>query len=308
MTKLNNLVSRKQSKELMKPLNMMGRLIDDFVDYGGTVFEWMENSHRNTKFDTPIFTTFIHFLDTLDSIATLTKKGSTSGVKMLLRSLFESSLAFQYMVTEPREKGVLAYQVAFAYQEIKKRRKIDPKDDLGKEFIPKLSEFLQGTKIETMSIKESAKGFYSFLEREEVIPVNDEWKRLKKLKKNREFNWYSLFNGPSNIRELSSRFDLELIYEVLYQPLSTHSHGSGTIKMFKEADGVSVLPGIRNPDGLQEHVIWTMNITMSTYQCCVRNLVPEKEKDHLLWYKQEVLPVSNEIVGKNLFAIQYYTK
>ena len=76
-----SLTSRKQPNELKKPLNLMGRTIDDIVDYGDTIIEMLQSSNRNTELDTPIYTTFLHFLDTLDRIAILSKKGTVSGVK-----------------------------------------------------------------------------------------------------------------------------------------------------------------------------------------------------------------------------------
>lgn len=301
------LTNRKQPNELKKPLNLMGRTIDDLVNYGDIIMNILESSNRNTELDTPIYTTFLHFLDTLDGIATLTKKGSTSGVKSLLRALFESSLNIKYLISETREKGVIAYQVAHAHREIKNRRLLDSSDDLGKEFIPKLESFLN-KKVPTQKTDKSAKYLYAFLEREDVKCVNKEYQRTKKNNRGNHPNWHSLFNGPSSIRELAVHFDQELVHKFVYSELSSHLHSSGTMKLFEKNDSQAVLPGIRNPKGLQNQIVWVMNIATDTYMQIINHVSPNKRKSYAEWYVNVIRPNFAKIANSQLFEVKYETE
>ncbi|WP_438825188.1 DUF5677 domain-containing protein [Bacillus sp. JJ1127] len=49
----------------------------------------------------------IHFRDTLDSISIVTRKGNTSGVRTLLRTLFEASTTLQYLLKVSEKKVLL---------------------------------------------------------------------------------------------------------------------------------------------------------------------------------------------------------
>src|SRR5690606_15061693 len=95
----------------------------------------------------------------------------------------------------------------------------------------KFSDF----EIESTPLEESTKNLIKFLERDEVKPVNDEWERTKK-KYKKNPHWYSLFDGPSNLRELSKLLSLEVIYDILYTDLSGYVHASDSINQIKVTD------------------------------------------------------------------------
>lgn len=299
-----SLTSRKQPNELKKPLNLMGRTIDDIVDYGDTIIEMLQSSNRNTELDTPIYTTFLHFLDTLDSIAILSKKGTVSGVKTLLRVLFEASLNLQYLISETKEKGVIAYQVAHVHKEIKNRRLFDPSDDLGREFIPKFESYIN-KKISTQKINDSAKHLFAFLEREDVTDVNKEYQRTKKSNRGNHPNWHSLYNGPRTTRDLALYFDLELEHKLVYSELSSHLHGSGTMKLFEVSNSNAVLPGIRNPNGLQDQIVTVINISLYTYRQIINSISPIKLQPYSEWYRNIIRTNFRKIAESPLYEVIY---
>lgn len=303
------MVERRIPNQLQKILNRFSQTLDDCVDYGGNIYTMLDKSERITEKDAPIILMFMHFLDTLDSISILTRKGATSGVRTLLRTLFETSLSLKYMIQEPREKGVIAYSVAYAFREIKARQLVDPNLPKGKEFIEKVQKsFGPQSVFPQADINESTKHLKNFLELDWVKEVATEYKRIKKENKGKEPNWYSLYGGPRNLRELARYFDMEPVYETLYFQLSKHQHASGVFSLMKVVDGKAIVPGIRNVDGLQQELKWVLNIVRFTYKHLFQTVFPSELISHAKWEVEVLSKKAEYIYGPEKIKVEYVTK
>lgn len=296
---VNSLVNRKQEKNIQKLLNMMGRVIDKFVDRGDEYYNILLAKYELEEEYAPVFSSYMHILNMVDGISIMIKKGATDGIKPLLRSLFETSLYFEYMLKETKLKGVISYQVAYANNEIKTRKMFDHETDSGKNFAESfLKEY--GHYIESFSENESNKFLYQLLESEPYLSVNNEWKRLKKLKRGNHPNWYNLYSDIRNLKELATYLTKEAKYNFLYKDLSSFLHGSQTMKNVKSSNGIGVIPGIRNVEGIENYTSFTIEIISGIY----RLIEPRK---FAKWYVEHISDDYKKITDMNI-KVKYYHK
>jgi hypothetical protein len=64
------------------------------------------------------------------------------------------------------------------------------------------------------------------LTKSEFKDINDEFKRLAKRRQRVE--WYSLYNGPRNLRELATYLNKKTLYDMLYRRWSKTTHVANT--------------------------------------------------------------------------------
>ena len=85
--------------------------------------------------------------------------------------------------------------------------------------------------------------------------INREWKATEPQ------NWYSLYNGPKNIQELSESLGVISEYELLYRKWSTKVHAVGSLINLSDRG----LKLIRTPDETQSVCTWVLEWSHSLY-------------------------------------------
>src|SRR5207244_2506506 len=80
--------------------------------------------------------------------------------------------------------------------------------------------------------------------------VRTELARLKAAKM-RDGNWFSLWDGPRDVRSLALHLKLGSMYEALYRGYSSVTHGQGAMNRVTGTNGKElVLDPLRSPRGL----------------------------------------------------------
>jgi hypothetical protein len=306
MNPKKDIVNRKIDKEPSKILNMMGRTIDEFVDYGGEIYNNICDSYKFDELELPIPLTFMQVLDLLDSMAILTKKGQSEGIKPILRSLFETVLTLEHLIKVPRQAGVISYQVAHAHKQMSLRIKLDPKTEQGKQFKQMNSRVYPGMVLPEYSADEINKHLKKFLERDDIKEVNELWMEKKKQRK-RIPEWFSLYSDASNLKELSCLYNLDPFYEVLYPMLSGVAHATGLVSNIKIAgQNTGVIPGIRKLGEVQGLIVHALNLVLHIFREVLQKYSPKNVKKFSLWYienvREEVMLYSN---GNELIKTEY---
>ncbi len=57
-----------------------------------------------------------------------------------------------------------------------------------------------------------------------------EYERTKKISRNKDHNWYSLYDGPKNMEDLANYFKRVMEYELIYRIYSKNVHSTDIIK------------------------------------------------------------------------------
>ncbi|MBS9806885.1 hypothetical protein J4052_28725 [Bacillus toyonensis] len=304
--KIKQLTDRKHPRPVQTLLNQFGDKLDLCVYYCAHIQLLLQESGKITEKHAPIPTALIHFQDTLDSIAIVVRKGNTSGVQTLLRTLFEASLTLQYLLTAPEKKGVIAYAVGHAKSEMNFRKILDPTKGIGRSMLATMERELgEAPTLPPYNYEEAVKHLKTFLDKDWVKPVAREYARVKRNNNGKDPNWYSLYGGPKNIRKLAKKLECETFYNLLYSKLSRHQHASGSLSSIRSVNGIGVLPGIRNLDGLQQELIWVMKIVCLTFEKIFNSYFPDELKNFNTWEVGNLTKFMNQLEGPNIFSVEH---
>lgn len=205
----------------------------------------------------PILLLVRHVIESLDGVAILVSKGGSHPSQPLLRSALEAVLGVLYILEKSTPQRAFAYQVAHAHKKIKLYDRLDPTTQEGKE----LRNLLSGDMMEdffnalpVLNYPKMIANLQNMLAKPEFKLIEAEWQRLKALKNKRDPEWYSLFSGPKNVRELAIHLGMAGMYEFMYRFWSESVHAGMAMEAIGRKDGTTVMRPIRHPEQLQSAV------------------------------------------------------
>ncbi len=211
-----------------------------------------------------------HICESLDGVAVLTAGGSAEPCKPLMRSAFEAMLGIQFILAKDEEQRGLAYQVAHAHRKILLYRRLDATENAGKELAkvlasdPVASDITQNLPPQ-INLPNMVANLEAMLRQPEYAPIEAEWTRTKnKGNKKKDPSWYTLFDGPSDIRSLAISLNHAGMYEFLYRHWSNSVHAGDCFEtLAKGPAGTVKIRPIRHPDGLQLVVSLSVSFTLA---------------------------------------------
>lgn len=217
-----------------------------------------------------------HVLDLGDSISTLFRFGSVSAISILIRSIFESWLALEFILegkTLQKDRS-LAYWAHYQIKRLEMFTKYDPRTQQGKDFHAVLQATPQLSKAEFIREDHSAdrKGIETILSQDKFKPFYDNYIRLKKGKKPR--HWYSLCSNANDLRSLAKNLGKEAQYLIFYSHLSEIAHSADVItdRLGVSEDGKTLMMPLRGPAN-RTLKMWAT--TTSTYLLQCHSLIIE---------------------------------
>ncbi len=196
-----------------------------------------------------------HVIEHMDGVSVLVSKGCAQPCQPLLRSVLEAILGVFYILEADSENRGLAYQVAYIHKKINYYQRQDPTTNQGKQMRRDIATdpfaFVFDKPLLFDPQKKIAEG-EDLLQLPHFQPIEAEWKRMKGAKSKRDPEWYSLFGGPTNVKELATKVRWGARYESLYRDWSNEVHASNALEDIGLMDGKPVSSPIRQPEELQE--------------------------------------------------------
>jgi Family of unknown function (DUF5677) len=245
-----------------------------------------------------------HAIESLDAVSVLVSKGCSNPCQPLLRSTLEATLGIFYILKEDTARRAFAYQIAHYHRRLSLYRKMDPATQAGQEFRKYFKDDpLVGSIIDDMShidVNRMAANVEALLQKPELQPIEDEWKKAKKKKSDPE--WYSLFDGPSNLRELAKHVGLLFpgMYEFLYRYWSNEVHAGSAMNATGKKMGQQVIRPIRHPEELQQAVNLASSLGVFLCTKLLETFAPEKLDAFRVEYQQTLQPRSRALRGKTI--------
>jgi hypothetical protein len=115
-------------------------------------------------------------------------------------------------------------------------------------------------------------------------------------KKKRQFPWYALFEGPSNIQKLAESAGYHAHYEILYRNLSKSTHGTdiydGTITT--DTNGFAQIYQIRLPFEAETVVGFCTSLSATIFLKYYQKRNMKDYDDYVSWYAN-LKPMMNKI-------------
>ena len=297
----------RELEENIKPIvDQFADLLDECVNFGSHILGWNVNPKTKGEENVPPTMLFRHYLDILDSISILARKGTGDTPKILVRAALELMLYLEYLFEKDTYDRSMAFIVADTLNLIKVVKKLDPKTQEGEALY---KTFEKESFLKNLNISDTSEldNFIDSKERLLKMPqFSKAFRESQRLKARHERfpKWYSYFNGPKNIEELAKHLNQKTFYEILYRKWSGAVHGSDIYlgKLSLTQEGNVEIFQIRFIKDLQEVVAYSLLLSIKTFRLFILNRAPEKQNDFRNWYKT-IEPSLNEITSKQFIKV-----
>ncbi len=223
-----------------------------------------------------------HAIESLDGVSVLVSKGCSQPCQPLLHSALEALLGIFYILEADSERRGLAYQLAHAHKKIKVYQRLDPTTDQGKQLRRDIASDPCADILNGLLVSDFPKmiaGLEGMFRQPVFQPIEAEWQRLKVANRNKDPEWYALFGGPTNVRDLAIRVGVPSMYEFLYRAWSNEVHAGSAMEAIGQKDGDTVIRPIRQPDELQPAVNFAGHFSLALARKIVEAYQPAKVAD-----------------------------
>ncbi|WP_121614771.1 DUF5677 domain-containing protein [Virgibacillus halodenitrificans] len=230
-----------------KEVEKLGALVQKHEEYFWEMINYMKNKHDVIS-DEKIVIILLYrkIIEKLDAIFVLLDHKSEKAAESICRDMYENALYLKYIIEDKDRQNIRALSYYFSHM----------KDQitLGKTFVKKVKNKTKISEIvgdrKEVVLNELGERISRFNERtneNKFINIKIEWKKIEKSKKNKRIypNWYSLFNGPNNLKELSEKFGYREEYDIIYKIFSTQVHSANALNQIENIDGVAGIKNLR---------------------------------------------------------------
>jgi hypothetical protein len=284
-----SIIPRTLEKELSGLLNNFSLKIEETVNLGSKILLWdIQNEKNKGGFEgLPIILFFRNYLEQLDASSILIKYSSVEPVNNLLRTALENFFYIEYLLEKDFKKRSLSFLVWTTFRTISYYEKADGKSQSYKELLDAYKQdkiVSNSCPIIIPNIEELKKNSVEFLNQVDYKEVTKEYRN--RLGKRKRIEWYSLFGGPENIKELSKYLKYPAFYNIIYQSLSSSIHGTNTIqgKITSGKNNNANIYQIRLPLDIEFLVNLCITLSFHLYHDFTIKRLPERVDEVRNWY------------------------
>lgn len=288
------LIPRSIRPDVKKLLDHFSDLIEELVNYGFQVFGWCVDKATKGDENAVAFLMYRNIFEIIDSISVLVRTSCPEPCKILLRSLFESFLNFNYLFEKDFNSRGMDFLVCYRHKEIISLRRFNPKDPLYAEYQEKKARDIISKDIPQKpvpDIEERLESINKIFELPSYKESSIEYERYMSNHKGKQpKKWYSMRNGPNDFYKLADHLNFPLQYEILYRSWSESVHGTDIIngKLSMVEPGVAAFSQLRYPADAPFVTLMAITFGLSAIRTMSNHYLPEKLKENADWYKREI--------------------
>jgi len=280
-----------QAKEI---IDLACPLLQELANYATNALVRCASSAKGqANEDLAVLFLYRHVIEMTDGIEVLISQSCAIPAIPLVRSSFEALLSIEY-IAESDSKYVtrsLSWLASYARTRLRLYESLDPSTDMGQQF----RESLQKDKtIQHFAMPDPGKtqkaiaNMKKLLARTQFEIIEQEFGRLKSSKKGQP-EWYSLFGGPSNLRDLARHLKRHAQYDFLYRVWSRTTHAQDFSPFIERTcEGQGTIRGLRDPSGLKDVANFGSYFTLEATRTMLKRFRPGE--GIAPWYLKEVRP------------------
>lgn len=255
-------------------------------------------------------------VEDIDAISTLMKKSLSDPCFLNVRRLFENYIYLKFILKEKEkiEERAKAYYVNHL---LNKRNNAEEEDNStlrGKALRAKIEkdDIAKYLSVSSQDCKNTVDAIDSILQQPQYQQIKNEFDRIKKekrkkgkkgIKRKLGNHWYSLFDGPTNLEELSAKVGCSGLY-YLYGYYSKYSHSENELdNLDSQGAGQAGLVQTRNAEKAQQIAQMTLNYGLFSFQIALQTLMPRCLKCYKLFYQKNIQFLSSELRNKNIINV-----
>lgn len=263
-------------------------LLQEVVNFGTHAFvRCLSSVRQEENVHLAPFALYRQILELTDGTEILISNASPSAGIPLLRGSFEALLALEFMLEESEHYETRSLSWLAGYIRITRRfyNSLLPKTAEGERFLSAIAEDKTVRTFPLPPEKQISKAIDNLnllLSREQFKSIVTEYDRHK-----REPHWYSLFDGPSNLRNLARHLKRTAQYDVLYRGWSMSVHAND-FRPFLETDKSekSAIRGLRDLNSTYQVTTFGVTFLIDATRLLVEKFHPGE--DWSKWYFREV--------------------
>ncbi len=277
-----------ENQEISDILIHLSSLIEEVVNYGSHVFKWGIESIKGGDENAPVFLMYRNIFELIDSISILIRNSCIEQCKILLRSLFESFLSFNYLLEKDLKSRGIDFLVWNRHKEIKSLRRFSPNDALSIEYEKKKAKDKIVKNLPTKKDPDIVKRLENLKKMFDLPSYKGSAVEYQKGKPPR--NWYSMRGGPNNMYELADHLGFPAQYDILYRSWSELVHGTDIMrdKFTIEGSGEVSFTQLRFPLGVPFISLMALSFGLSVIRILTQHYIPDRIVENANWYKKEI--------------------
>ncbi|MCK8494608.1 DUF5677 domain-containing protein [Spirosoma sp. RP8] len=246
-----------EGDDVIQAISLYTEGLDEFVNFGTHFLDWELKRNEIEITDVVVTSMFRRILEIVDSISILLKEGAADPCKVLLRSLFEIVLSFEYLLKEDTKRRAQCYRYSTYNKQLIFNKRHSPKHPSYKDYQQSYSRGQVFKNVPTVpDLEGRIEELQKLIDRPDYAEIKAEFVRVG------NGSWFTPFSDLTNrnskgkptllkkiqdLAEYLNKFDL---YEILYKDWSNSVHGSdtitGTFFMNKEQQLLSMM-ALRQP-------------------------------------------------------------
>lgn len=306
------LLDRDLSKaSLREMIDVASPTLREAVNFGTQAFARCQSSvpsDAEPDVDLPALALYYHILEMTDAVEVLVSQCCLVPAKLQLRSSFEAMLSLEYIL----ENDYRQRSFCWLHQQLRNKLEfyniVNPKTEIGKAYGVAWAKMMQPNltdkKIEPAKIlpKEMMPTVLSDTEELNKLLNNHTYSSIEAEAKKRSYpDWYRLFNGPQNIRDLSKYLDKqakfgdtsrEVLYIRMYKEWSEVMHGNNFNYFVRLQQGQPAFKRIRAPmvREMSEITQYALLFCNGATRKMLNKFHPGEEDYIAKWYATEMKP------------------
>lgn len=226
----------------------------------------------------------------IDAFEQLSRLPSVEGMKVVLRTFFESKCLIEFILESETERRSIAYQTNYLMKRIRMYAQFDDSTEHGKQTQAELRKdrlFGGASVLHGMDTSDAIANLGQQLDREPYRSLEKELSRPE-IK-----HWYSIDNGPKSFQDLCRRLSYPAAYELLYRRWSgtTHSETAYVDSFFADPDiNEGRVLGLRAIKGYQAVVDFAFPLMCDYLSRVTEKLMPNEYRRFARFYKNVLKP------------------
>lgn len=247
--------------------------------------------------DVAVLALYRHITELTDGIEVLLSQSCAMAAIPVLRSSFETLLAMEYILENESiyVQRSLAWMLGYAHRRIDMYERLDPSTSKGQGTKRLFDEDkIMASMLKTLlPVEEAQKAkarLQTMLTKPHFQPIETEYNSHKKPE------WYRLFDGPNNLRELAVRLRRGGLYEILYRQWSTTAHAQDLLPfMDRTLKGAPTIKRLRDTGRIREIASFAAGFILRATMLILKKL--RSGEDITPWYKREVRELYRSLSG-----------
>ncbi|MDD8019903.1 MAG: DUF5677 domain-containing protein [Acidobacteriota bacterium] len=293
-----------ESPQLKAVLSQFSAFIDETINFGSHVFKWGIENIKGGDENIPVFLTYRHIFELLDSISVLIKESCVEPCKSILRALFESFLTFEYILEKDTEQRGRDYLIWCRHRELKYYRRHDPTDILYKEYNSKIKKdkLLKNMKrLIIPDIKAQIDSLNIIFSLPSYADSEKEYQRMRNPKW-----WFNMHKGPNDIQTLATYLGYAAFYDILYRFWSDFLHGTDIMrgKFSIDKPGEVAFTQLRLPTEAQFVTLMSVSFALSVIRNLINHYVKSRKQEMRIWYLKEIRDKYLELAKMNRIEVR----